>query len=63
MLKGEVSCREEAVVLGRELLDAGVLAHGEAMDGEEEEERGRVFGEGELCCTFRWMDRGNGYIV
>ena len=51
------------MVLGRELLDAGVLAHGEAMDGEEEE-RGRVLGEGgELCCTYRWMDRGNGYIV
>ena len=38
------------MVLGRELLDAGVLAHGEAMDGEEEE-RGRVLGEGGNCVA------------
>ena len=29
--KGEASGREEAVQLGRELLDAGMLAHGEAL--------------------------------
>ena len=31
--KGEASNREEAVKLGRELLDAGIFAHGEVVDG------------------------------
>lgn len=33
MQKGEASNREEAVKLGRELLDAGVFAHGEVVVG------------------------------